>query len=223
MICEGLRHIMKLQSFNPSSFMDVANPSSFFSLSSPAGVTCTPVWSSEPSATAATRSRRPTPRRANATWSAKERRATCVEEPTGCPSTGWSWARSQHAAVSRCCCCPSQEAFYIWITSFNVEFDIKKKQKDPGSTDMIHRDTEMLFLRGRGGIFVLFSGLTPQLGAGCFVVFTSSPPGRELCYLRTPWFCIPNNRLPAALRKSEARWRKRLNMRSDEKRHVCVC
>lgn len=90
MIREGLRHIMKLQSFNPSSFMDVANPSSFFSLSSPAGVTCTPVWSSEPSATAATRSRRPTPRRANATWSAKERRATCVEEPTGCPSTGWS-------------------------------------------------------------------------------------------------------------------------------------
>lgn len=63
-------------------------------------VTCTPVWSSGQNATAATRSRHRTPPRANATWSVKERRATCAGEPTGCPSTGWSWARSQHAAVS---------------------------------------------------------------------------------------------------------------------------
>lgn len=92
LICEGLRHIMNLHECFWPVFL-------FLSLLLP-GVTCTPVWSSERSATAATRSRRPTPRRANATWSAKERRATCAEEPTGCPSTGWSWARSQRAAVS---------------------------------------------------------------------------------------------------------------------------
>lgn len=63
-------------------------------------VTCTLVWSSGQNATAATRSRPRTLPRANATWSVKERRATCAGEPTGCPSTGWSWARSQHAAVS---------------------------------------------------------------------------------------------------------------------------
>lgn len=55
-----------------------------------AEVTCSQVWSLEQSATAVTRFRRPTRRRANATWSAKAKRATCAEEPTGYPSTGWS-------------------------------------------------------------------------------------------------------------------------------------
>lgn len=64
-------------------------------------VTCTQVWSLEQSVTVVTRSRRPMLQRVNATWSVKERRAICVEEPTDCPSIGWSWARSQHVAVSR--------------------------------------------------------------------------------------------------------------------------
>lgn len=57
-------------------------------------------WSLEQSATVATRFRRPTSPTANAAWSVRGRRATCAEEPTDCPSIGWSWARSQPAAVS---------------------------------------------------------------------------------------------------------------------------
>lgn len=38
--------------------------------------------------------------RVNATWSVRARRATCVEGPTACQSTDWSWARSQRAVVS---------------------------------------------------------------------------------------------------------------------------
>lgn len=60
------------------------------------------VWSLEQSASAGTRSKHPMLQRANATWSVKERGATCVEEPTDCPSIGWSWARSRRAAVSLC-------------------------------------------------------------------------------------------------------------------------
>lgn len=78
-------------------------PHAFSFLFPPEG-TCTQVWSSEPSATAVTRSRLPMLQIANAIWSAKERRATCAEEPTDCPSIGWSWARSRHAVVSLTLC-----------------------------------------------------------------------------------------------------------------------
>lgn len=77
---------------------------SFSPCLSPPEVICTQAWSLEPSVTVVTRSRRPTRQRANATWSVKERRATSAEEPTDCPSIGWSWARSQHAAVSPTLC-----------------------------------------------------------------------------------------------------------------------
>lgn len=99
MACQGLRRIMKTQIIHSSLSVFANDANTFFSSLFPE-VTCTQVWSLEQSATVATRSRLPTVRRVSATWSVKERRVTCAVEPTACPSIGWSWARSQHAAVS---------------------------------------------------------------------------------------------------------------------------
>lgn len=70
-----------------------------FFLFSP-GAICMQAWSLERSAIVVIRSRRPMLQKANATWSARERRPMRAEDPTDCPSTGWSWVRSRHAAVS---------------------------------------------------------------------------------------------------------------------------
>lgn len=77
---------MKAQNdhLNPS----VSNANPFFLF--PPGDICLQAWSLAQSAIVVIRSRRPMLQTANATWSAKERRATCAEGPTDCPSIGWS-------------------------------------------------------------------------------------------------------------------------------------
>lgn len=139
--------------------------------------TCMLVWSSGPNATAATRSRRPMLPRASATWNVKEKKATCVGEPTGCPSTGWSWARSRHAAVS--------------LTPLHqpLQRDASRVSKENACWDY-----QMRLIFPEPPLFD--SGLMPQLRAGLCVqclpplrrVPPHPPPGTP-CYLHNPASC----------------------------------
>lgn len=157
----------------------------------PPEATCMLVWSSGQNATAATRSRRPMLPRASATWNVKERRATCVGEPTGCPSTGWSWARSRHAAVS--------------LTPLQ-----RRLQRDPSRVlkENACWDYQMRLIFPEPPLFD--SGLMPQLRAGFCAVFTSAAvftlcPSREPCYLHNPASCgLHSKHSPPAAAKLKA-------------------
>lgn len=181
----------------------------------PPGVTCLPVWSSEQSATAVTRSRRPMLRRANATWSVKERRATCAEEPTDCPSIGWSWARSQRADVSFALCKKKKTSPGLHRSHMVLHTGLSSRHKRARSrlkfesfnllplmwatgrpeytriTDRVHWGTNMLFLIQKCN--------KPGCSEGKYLFYFglmpqlgascsavfTSFPG-ELCYLRRP-------------------------------------
>lgn len=97
----------KLISTTNCFITELLNSFSIFSISIfnlfyflPLEVICTLVWSLGLSATADTGFSPTSPQRANAKWTAPATQASCAEEPAGCLSSGWSWARNLPGGVS---------------------------------------------------------------------------------------------------------------------------